>query len=197
MPVVDEITLSLVEREYERGLKKEVELELWVGKELMSESLVSIAESLRRVSRGKIKYKAVEGKGFFPAVRILKNLLYMGVPTGLQFGVFTHFLLDLSRKRFYVGDELMGKIRGVKRDVEILVFTTPGCPHSPQQVRWVYEFAAINSKISARVIDVGMFPKAALRYAWVSKFTPSTLIDNRKVIRGVASPDEILRKISE
>lgn len=196
MPVVDSITLSMMEREFSQKLVGDISIRVLIGPNCpLCPSLIEFGRRIEEASKGKIRVEEERDLDHYPGIRILDNLVYMGLPTGKQTWVLLNFLSDLSRGYYLLDNESRQMVMGIREPVDIDVYINAGSRYSPLQVRWAYEFAAFNKMIRVRVIDGTHFPQLTMRNAIHS--TPTTVINNKIRIRGAATPDEFLRKIRE
>ncbi len=195
MPAIDDITFSLLEKEFSK-LNKGLKLQILTGPNCnLCDSLRQFGRKIGEASKGQIVVEETRVAEGYPGVRILDNLTYMGFPMGKQMWVLVNYLVDLSNARYIMDNDARVAVMAIGEPVDIDVFVMANCDYSPPQVRWAYELAALNDKIKVRIIDVTFFPELATKYDISA--TPMTNINNRLRIRGAAQPDELLRKIRD
>jgi alkyl hydroperoxide reductase subunit AhpF len=195
MPAIDDITFSLLEKEFSK-LNRGLKLQILTGPNCnLCDSLRQFGRKIGEASKGQIVVEETRVAEGYPGVRILDNLTYWGFPMGKQMWVLVNYLVDLSNARYIMDNEVRVAVMAINEPVDIDVFVMANCDYSPPQVRWAYELAALNDKIRVRIIDVTFFPELATRYDISA--TPMTNINNRLRIRGAAQPDELLRKIRD
>lgn len=191
--VMDAITMQMVEKEFSKRLKKPVSLEIHLGPNcIICGSLLKFIEQICSISNGKIKSKIIEHAKVYPVAKIGSNIEYMGMPTDKTTGVFLQFLMDLSSKTYFTDKESQKKVKALG-DTSIEVYIAPFCRISPQQIRWAFEFSAINPRIKSRIVDITQFPNLATKNS--IQQTPTTIINSRVRFVGACIPDELLRKI--
>ncbi len=194
MPILDDVTLTLLENEFRKNLKKGTTLEVLACPHCtLCNTITLFLKKICDVSKGKIKMHEKKDMALCPGIRILDNLVYRGMPTGTQTGPFLHFLIDNSNGTYFCGDMVAKEIRAIKDSVTVDVYISPACPLSPLQVRWAYEFASLNKNIKVKIVDCVQLPELAIKYGVGA--TPKTVINGRISITGQMDPDEFLRKI--
>lgn len=193
MPVIDDITLAFIEKEF-KNLKKGITLEVLTGPNCpLCEPLTIFVKKLCSVSNGKIKMHEKKDLTLYPGIRILENLVYRGMPSGTQTGPFIYFLIDYSTGNYFCKEGIIKQVKAIKSKVKIDLYVSPACKLSPLQTRWIYEFASLNKNLKTTVIDCVEFPEIAVRAGVTA--TPKTVIDDCISVVGQTDPDELLRKI--
>ncbi len=190
---IDRISMELIQKEFRKRLKKKVKLRVLLGKNcIICKDLEKFIRDIAEISENKISYELVNNADEYPVLWIGKNIKYMGMPTGNITGMFLQFLMDVSSNTYFADKDTLREVKKLE-DVLIEAYIATFCRNSPQQVRWAFEFSAINPKIKSVIIDINQFPQLATKNA--IKFTPTTTINKKVNFIGACAPDELLRKI--
>ncbi|MCX8206008.1 MAG: hypothetical protein N3H30_02135 [Candidatus Micrarchaeota archaeon] len=192
MPVIDEVSLALVESHFSKSLKKPVQADILIGTSHKCAVLEEICNRISERSNGKIKFRKVRSDDA-PGVRILPNFTYLGLPTGTMAGTFVHMLADASSGELFTPKPLQKEIAALKGKIEVVSVIAVSNIESAGQARWVYELARLCPKINATVIDGVTFPEVPIRLG--VRFTPTTIINKKVRVIGMAGPEELLAKI--
>ncbi|MCX8200173.1 MAG: thioredoxin family protein [Candidatus Micrarchaeota archaeon] len=196
MPVIDGVTYSMLEKEFAQNLKGELKICVLTSKNCqLCSSLTELCRKISEASKGRIIVSEEKDAAHSPGIRILDNLVYMGIPTGRQTWVFVNFLMDVSRGYYIMGKEARARVMGIGAPVQMDVYVSAGSQCSPLQARLAYECAALNKNISVRVIDGMYFPEITMKNHISA--VPTTIINNRVRVIGGTEPDELVRKINE
>ena len=129
-----------------------------------------------------------------PAIILLKGedtdvgIRFFGIPSGYEFSSLLAGIIDVSNGASDLPAELVSKIQGIDKKVEIKVFVTPTCPYCAGAVRAAHKIALANpDKIKAEMIESTEFPQLANRYAVYG--VPKTVINDEVQFEG-AMPDQ-------
>lgn len=124
-----------------------------------------------------------------------RQVNYYGLPLGQEFGTFIWDILDVSKEKPDISDDLLKKISDVQKDVLIQVFVSSTCPHCPQAAKVAHDLAIINPRIKADVIDTSQFKPLAMKYNIRS--VPTTVINSEVALEGIYPIDVLLHTISK
>jgi glutaredoxin-like protein len=100
---------------------------------------------------------------------------YFGMPAGYEFAVFIEDVIDVSKGRAEIPQDIQNKLKKINKKVHIQVFVAPTCPYCPKAVRTAHRFAIENEHITADMIEIGEFPHLVQRYSVMS--VPKVIIN--------------------
>ncbi len=116
---------------------------------------------------------------------------FFGIPSGYEFASLLEGIIDVSRGKTDLHDDVVEIIKKVDKPVNIMVFVTPTCPYCPLAVRTAHKFAIENENITASMIEATEFPELSNRY---SVFAVPKVVINDKVSFEGAIPEEAFAK---
>ncbi len=122
-----------------------------------------------------------------------KMVYFYGLMSGYEFGTFIEDIVDLSKGDTVIDENTINKLEKIDKEMRIQVFVTPTCPYCPRMVRLAHQFAIINPKIQADMIEAMEFPDLSNKYA-VSG-VPKTVIDDKDAIVGAVPEQMFLEKV--
>ena len=123
------------------------------------------------------------------------NVRFYGIPAGHEFTNVLEDIVTLSRGVSPLLLETRKKLKRLKEDVHIQVFTTPTCPYCPLMARLAHVMAMENTHIRADVVEVEEFPLLGQQYAITG--VPRTVINNRVQFVGAVSETLFVDKVLE
>lgn len=141
------------------------------------------------------EYGIYAAPGFTIHGKEKRYLSYYGIPIGQEFNSFVLDILDLSKGKPDVSNELIEKIENITQELRIQVFVSSTCPYCPQAAKVAHDMAIISPKIKADVIDSTQFRELAQRYRISS--VPTTIINNKLVLEGALGLDVLMLKIEQ
>ncbi|MCL7475881.1 MAG: thioredoxin family protein [Methanosarcinales archaeon] len=125
------------------------------------------------------------------------GIRFYGIPSGYEFATFQEDLIDVSRGKTDLSDDVRKKLAGVKKPVHIQVLVTPTCPYCSMAVRTAHKLAIENEHIKADMVEMVEFPHIAQRYMAMS--VPKIIINEVTDFVGALPPehfvDEILKAL--
>ncbi len=93
------------------------------------------------------------------------NIRFFGIPAGYEFGALIEDIIDVSRGKPSINENLAKIVEKIGRRVRIMVFVTPTCPYCPLAVRAAHKLAMINPLIAGDMIEALEFEELANRYS--------------------------------
>ncbi len=133
-----------------------------------------------------------------PAIAIIGKkdygIRYYGVPAGYEFASFVDDIIDVSRGKTSLIDNIKKKLAEIKKPVHIQVFVSPTCPFCPKMARIAHQFAIESEFIRADVIEMTEFPYLVQRYSIMS--TPHIVINEDTWFIGAQPPDVFIEQIN-
>jgi glutaredoxin-like protein len=115
------------------------------------------------------------------------GMRYFGIPGGYEFMSLIEDIVDVSRKRTSLSDDIRSEIKKIDTDVHIQVFVTPTCPWCPKAVRTAHQFAMENGKITSDMVESMEFPELAASFEVMA--VPKVVINNGTSFEG-ALPEQ-------
>lgn len=162
-----------------------------------------ILETLTELADGKIKleiYEFEKEKELVEKYRINKipatlifgeneyKIRFFGIPSGYEFSTLLEDVIDASRGRTNLKENIKEEIRKIDSDVHIQVFVTPTCPYCPIAVHTAHQMAIENERITGDMVEVIEFPHLAQKYNVMG--VPKIVINETREIVG-AVPEEV------
>jgi len=132
-----------------------------------------------------------------PAIVIMGEkdygMRFYGMPHGYELQTLLEGLINVSRGRTDISEDVKKRLREIKTPVHIQVFVTLTCPYCPTVAGMAHKFAVESDLIKADVIDASEFPHLALKYGVMG--TPKTVINEKTEFVGVLSEDLFLEHL--
>ena len=122
-----------------------------------------------------------------------RPLLLYGMPGGTLFPFLVEACVAVSASTSTSVPALKKKLKRIKRDLTVRVFTTMEDEEGGHLARQVAGIALESSRVRAEIVEIAEFP--ALAEQLKVETVPLTLIDNRVRLSGFVSPDEMLDQI--
>jgi glutaredoxin-like protein len=94
-----------------------------------------------------------------------RALRFFGIPSSAEFPVFVDTIIAAGSGKSELEAETLRKLKRVRSDVEVQVYMTPTCPHSPAVARAALRFGLASSQVKVDVIEAGEFPSLVQRAA--------------------------------
>jgi glutaredoxin-like protein len=132
-----------------------------------------------------------------PAIAIVSEkdygIRYYGLPYGYELQTLLDGVINVSRGRTDIPEEVKNRLAEIKTPVHIQVFVTLTCPYCPVVANTAYKFAIENAFIKADVIEASEFPHLAIKYSIMG--TPKTVINEKIEFIGVLPEDLFLEHV--
>lgn len=122
-----------------------------------------------------------------------KNIHYLAVPEGHEFGPFLDAVQWLGRGKDVPDGHLYEPLRTVTEQVDILVLVAAVCPHCPHAVRAALGLAVYQPSIKVTVADALQFPDLVERFK--VKSTPTTIVNGALTIVGQINVAQLVDQI--
>jgi len=149
----------------------------------------------------KDKDKADElGIDKIPALAILGDVdhgfRFYGIPSGYEFQTLVEAIILASGADNGLPPEAVKALnKAVTKPVEIQVFVIPTCPVCPLVGTMGLQFAAANSKVSIKIVEIAEFPHLAVKYDIIG--TPKTVINETVTFEGLVPPAQFINHIQQ
>jgi alkyl hydroperoxide reductase subunit F len=123
---------------------------------------------------------------------------FYGVTVGYEFASLLEAIVMVSTGRSGLDPQLEELVKGVKEQVHIQVYVTLTCPYCPRMVHVAHQFALVNDKIRADMVEAAEFPHLVQRYS-VSA-VPKTVINETHYFEGALPAEaaylEVLKAVN-
>ncbi|MEM9255192.1 MAG: alkyl hydroperoxide reductase subunit F [Pseudomonadota bacterium] len=86
------------------------------------------------------------------------GIRFSGIPSGHEFNSLVLALLQSTGTAMKLDDSIAGMIREVSEDLSFEVIVSLSCHNCPDVVQALNQFALLNDRISAEMIDGGLYP---------------------------------------
>ncbi|MGQ9478080.1 MAG: protein disulfide oxidoreductase [Candidatus Bipolaricaulia bacterium] len=121
------------------------------------------------------------------------GLRFFGGPVGYEFGSLVEAIIDVSRGRTDLPQDIIQELQGLVSPLHIQVFVTPGCPYCPRAVRTAHKFALVNERITADMVMATEFTELANRYGITA--VPYTVVNDAIGFLGALPEREFLIEV--
>lgn len=141
------------------------------------------------------KYKVDKAPALILENIVGKQARFFGLPAGAEFNVFLSDLVDLSKGRPDLPDEIERKVKEITTPMHLQVFVNDGCPYCPGMVKLTHGLAMLNPHIRADMIRIEEFRSLADKYKIMG--VPNTVINDKVSFKGAIPSDLFLKKLKE
>jgi len=121
------------------------------------------------------------------------GIRFYGIPSGYEFKSFQEDLVDVSRGRTDLSDDVKKKLANVKKPVHIQVLVSPTCAYCSMAVRTAHKLAIENEHIKADMVEMVEFPHLAQKYMAMS--VPKIVINEIVDFVGAQPPEYFVEEI--
>lgn len=121
------------------------------------------------------------------------GIRYYGLPFGYELQTLIEGIINVSRGRTDIPEEIKKRLKEIETPVHIQVFVTLTCPHCAKAASTAHEFAVESEFVKADVIDTSEFPHIGLKYNVMG--IPKTVINDKIEFVGVLPEDLFLEHI--
>lgn len=141
------------------------------------------------------KEKSINAE-IFPTFAILgrdggyTGIQFHGVPGGHEINSFILALYNVAGPGQSVSEEVMSRINGIDRKVNLKIGVSLSCTFCPDVVAACQLMAAKNPDIEAEMIDVARYPKFKNKYSIMS--VPALIVNDKDIVFGKKTISEIL-----
>lgn len=151
---------------YTASMSKDVALVLQTGGHEKRDELKKYLEDIASVSdRISVVERDEPGKLRSPVSFLLEvdgtdsGIRFSGIPGGHEFNSLVLALLHASGTPIKLDDSLKAIIAGIDDELKFEVFVSLSCHNCPEVVQTLNQFAVLNPRISAEMIDGGLYPE--------------------------------------
>jgi glutaredoxin-like protein len=121
------------------------------------------------------------------------GIRFYGIPSGYEFASLLEAIRLVSTGNTHLPEDIVERVRGIQKPVNLQVFVTPTCPYCPRAVVSAFRFAYLNPNIQASMVEAIEFPHLASRYQVYG--VPKTVINDREHIEGAVPESYLLEAI--
>ncbi|MDI3270684.1 MAG: thioredoxin family protein [Bacillota bacterium] len=111
-----------------------------------------------------------------------KNVVFLGAPSGFEFGTLVEDIVDISRGTTNLSEETREFLSQLQEELLVQVFVTPTCPYCPRMVRLAHQMAMESDRVKAQMVDATQFPELASLYR--VQAVPRTVVNRSLAIEG-------------
>ena len=119
-----------------------------------------------------------------------KGLAFHGVPGGHEFTSFVLGLYNASGKGQQIGDDVMARIKGINKKIDMKVIVSLSCTMCPELVVASQKIASLSQNVTSHVYDVNHFPELKTKYKVMS--VPCLVINDNEVTFGKKNINQLL-----
>ncbi|MBN2260046.1 MAG: thioredoxin family protein [Clostridiales bacterium] len=107
---------------------------------------------------------------YTPAIVLLDEnnkdlgIKYYGIPAGHEINSFITGVLEVSGAGEELPAELIARIEGIDKPVNIKVFVTLSCPHCPGAVAKAHKIALLNPLVNAEMVEANTFGELSNKF---------------------------------
>jgi thioredoxin-disulfide reductase len=110
------------------------------------------------------------------------NIRFYGLTAGYEFASLLEAIIMVSSEKSDLDPQLEELVRGIKEPVHMQVMVTLTCPYCPNMVHVAHQFAFINNKIRADMVEASEFPQISQKYKVTG--VPKTIINESYSFEG-------------
>ncbi|MGL5581017.1 MAG: FAD-dependent oxidoreductase [Cetobacterium sp.] len=136
----------------------------------------------------------------YPTIAIIdsennfRGVKFSGLPSGHELNSFILALYNIAGPGQEISADLKTKINSVNKQVNLKIAVSLSCSLCPEVVTGAHRLAIENSNITAEMIDIFAFPALKERFNLMG--VPALIINDKDVIFGKQSIEEILEKLN-
>ncbi len=121
------------------------------------------------------------------------GIRFYGVPLGYEFPSFLSALMMASTGHSGLPSEMEGMVKAIDKDVHIQVIVTLTCPYCPKMVHVAHQFAFVNDRITADMVESSEYPQVVQRYEVYG--VPKTVINETHSFDGAVPPANLFLEV--
>lgn len=156
--------------------------------EQISCRILPVEEALEELDTELLPVTAVYKEGEYTGIS------FHGVTGGQELNALVLALYNTAGPGQKIGKRLERKLEAINQKLEIKVFVSLSCHHCAKQVIACQQIAAKAPGVSAAMIDARLYPALAEQYQ--IERIPMTVINDKQVLLGVKTPEEMYHILS-
>ncbi|SBS29653.1 NADH dehydrogenase [Marinomonas aquimarina] len=164
-----------------------------------SEELVELAREITELNQAKISLSVTENpQGRAPQMSVgpkdsQARVHFAGIPMGHEFTSLVLALLQAGGHPSKAAPELLQQIKDLDTELNFEVYISLSCHNCPDVVQAVNLMATLNPKVTATMIDGGLFPQEVEDRKVMG--VPAVFLNGEHFGQGRMTLDEILNKV--
>jgi len=179
-------------RRWNDELCRETTLEMARSKDDRSAAMADFCEELGSLAP-KVSIRRIKSDDEqLPAIRLLPNLLFHGVPSENELEPFLEIAAAVAQDPA-PGDLAGGELKGLDLPAALELFVAPQCIHCPAMIRRIAPLAIDSKLVLLSIIDAGLFHEKAGQYGIQS--VPTLLLDGKFRWNGTVPLADVTRMI--
>ena len=179
-------------RRWSAGAADDIRLQLLVTKDRRSENLSDFCDRLAELaSQVSVQKKKLDAEDP-PAIGILPNFRYHGVPEQKELEPFLE-AVSLAAGGSDAGRKYPSDLDRVELPAELSLFVAPACAHCPAMFRRLAPLAAGSEKVRLSVVDAALFRESAEKENIRS--VPTLVLDGKYRFSGVVPVADVLQML--
>ncbi len=123
------------------------------------------------------------------------GIRFSGIPSGHEFNSLILALLQASGTALKLDDGLKHLVENISQELDFEVFVSLSCHNCPDVVQALNQFALLNPKISAEMIDGGLFQEIIAERD--IQGVPSVYLNGERFANGKVTAAELIDKLME
>jgi len=200
-----------IEELFNKELREHVRLIIFKKEEWKYfENLKEVLDELTPLANGLLSYETYEYEKSrnlaneykvdkAPMIVITQNgrdlgVRFAGTPFGYEFSAFLEAIINVSRGRTDLNDEVKELISKVDRPVKIEVYVTPSCPYCPNAVITAHKFAIENENVIGEGVETYEHENLANKYG-VSAVPHVVINEGARMFVGAYPPKEFALEV--
>lgn len=194
------------------GLRSDVHISLYTQKlecpscsqtQLIVSELESLSDRLRVERLNPLtdrKQARVDNVTEVPAIIISdgthSRVRFYGTPSGFEFTSLLTTIMDTGTDKVTLEENTIDYLQErLERDLDIMVFVTPSCPHCPRAVVLAHRLAMGSQRVTSSAIEAGEFPELAGRFG--VQGVPRTVINDTFFVEGAMPESQMIEAIAK
>ena len=187
---------------YTESMQRPVAIVLQIGEHGKRDELKAFLSSIASVS-DQLEFQERDTAGLLrsPVSFYLEvdgedsGIRFSGIPSGHEFNSLVLAILQASGTALKLDDGLQAMIANVQEDLKFEVFISLSCHNCPDVVQALNQFALLNPRISAEMIDGGLYPELIKQRD--IQGVPSVYLNGELFANGKVNAAELIDKLIE
>jgi alkyl hydroperoxide reductase subunit F len=184
---------------YLQNIVNPIEITVSSNGNAKSKELLELAQEITELNQAKITLHVDENpQGRAPQMAVgpkdgTARVFFAGIPMGHEFTSLVLALLQAGGHPSKAAQETLEQIKGLDTELNFEVYISLSCHNCPDVVQAVNLMAVLNPKITATMIDGGVFPKEIEERNIMG--VPAVFLNGEHFGQGRMTLDEILNKV--
>lgn len=122
-----------------------------------------------------------------------RGIRFYGMPAGYEFSSLVEDVIDISRGRVDLPQDVLEGLQQLDTDVHIQVFVTPPCPYCPRAVRTAHKFAMASEHVTADMVMATDFNQLSTKYGVTA--VPHMVVNEKTGFTGAIPDRQFLAEV--